>query len=84
MCIKDTNAAGEDLYINVMSWTRIMMPTSADHPIPLYGGMRVSSINSSLLFSYFYELKLYMKFNYYMVFLKVYFGMKYTYTAGGR
>lgn len=42
MCIRDTTAAGEELFINVMSWTRIMMPASAEHPIPLYGGMRVS------------------------------------------
>lgn len=41
MCIRDTNRAGEELFINVMSWTRIVMPMSADDPIPLYGGMRV-------------------------------------------
>lgn len=42
MCIKDSNEAGQELYINVMSWTRIVMPTSSEDPIPLYGGMRVS------------------------------------------
>lgn len=45
MCIKDRTMAGEDLYINVMSWTRIMMPPSPEHPIPLYGGMKVSLLS---------------------------------------
>lgn len=41
MCIKDSTRSGEELYINVMSWTRIVMPVSAEEPIPLYGGMKV-------------------------------------------
>lgn len=45
MCIRDTNRAGDELFINVMSWTRIVMPMSADDPIPLYGGMRVNISN---------------------------------------
>lgn len=42
MCIKDHTDDGQELYINVMSWTKICMPHSATDPIPLYGGMRVS------------------------------------------
>lgn len=41
MCIRERSADGEELFINVMSWTRIMMPASPDDPIPLYGGMKV-------------------------------------------
>lgn len=44
MCIRERNADGEELFINVMSWTRIMMPASPEDPIPLYGGMKVSPI----------------------------------------
>lgn len=42
MCIRQHTADGEELFINVMSWTRIVMPQNADEPIPLYGGMRAS------------------------------------------
>lgn len=42
MCIRDRTGDGQELFINVMSWTRIVMPINADDPIPLYGGMRVS------------------------------------------
>lgn len=41
MCIRDHTVDGEELFINVMSWTRIVMPQNADDPIPLYGGMKV-------------------------------------------
>ena len=53
MCIKDRSREGHELYINVMSWTKIVMPQNSDDPIPLYGGMRVSCIfiaSSSYLF----------------------------------
>lgn len=42
MCIKDHTDDGQELFINVMSWTKICMPNSEADPIPLYGGMRVS------------------------------------------
>lgn len=42
MCIRHHTVDGQELFINVMSWTRIVMPQNADEPIPLYGGMRVS------------------------------------------
>lgn len=41
MCIRHHTIDGQELFINVMSWTRIVMPQNADEPIPLYGGMRV-------------------------------------------
>lgn len=44
MCIKDRTDDGQELFINVMSWTKICMPHSDTDPIPLYGGMRVSII----------------------------------------
>lgn len=44
MCIKDRTSDGQELFINVMSWTRIVMPQNPDDPIPLYGGMRVRMI----------------------------------------
>ncbi|XP_055319667.1 ras-interacting protein RIP3 [Sitodiplosis mosellana] len=43
MCIKDHTDDGQELFINVMSWTKICMPHSETDPIPLYGGMRVTS-----------------------------------------
>lgn len=43
MCIKDHTEDGQELFINVMKWTKICMPHSASDPIPLYGGMRVSA-----------------------------------------
>lgn len=42
MCIKDYTDDGQELFINVMSWTKICMPQNATDPIPLYGGMRVN------------------------------------------
>lgn len=45
MCIKDHTDDGQELFINVMSWTKICMPHSETDPIPLYGGMRVSVCN---------------------------------------
>lgn len=42
MCIKDYTHDGQELFINVMSWTKICMPQNATDPILLYGGMRVS------------------------------------------
>ncbi|GAB0100331.1 uncharacterized protein DMENIID0001_163560 [Sergentomyia squamirostris] len=45
MCIRDTTVDGEELFINVMSWSRIVMPSNPNDPIPLYGGMRVYSGN---------------------------------------
>ncbi|XP_055844954.1 uncharacterized protein LOC129911251 [Episyrphus balteatus] len=41
MCIRTTTEHGEELFINVLSWTRIVIPQEASDPIPLYGGMRV-------------------------------------------
>ncbi|XP_037937569.1 putative mediator of RNA polymerase II transcription subunit 26 [Teleopsis dalmanni] len=41
MCIRTTTDAGEELFINVLSWTRIVIPQEPSDPIPLYGGMRV-------------------------------------------
>lgn len=41
MCIKDHTIDGQEIYINVMSWIRILMPDQSSDPIPLYGGMRV-------------------------------------------
>lgn len=41
MCIRTTTEHGEELFINVLSWTRIVIPQEPSDPIPLYGGMRV-------------------------------------------
>ncbi|CAD7004518.1 uncharacterized protein LOC101453502 [Ceratitis capitata] len=41
MCIRTTTESGEELFINVLSWTRIVIPQEPTDPIPLYGGMRV-------------------------------------------
>ncbi|KAM7357866.1 uncharacterized protein ACRADG_003037 isoform 1-T2 [Cochliomyia hominivorax] len=41
MCIRTTTEGGEELFINVLSWTRIVIPQEPSDPIPLYGGMRV-------------------------------------------
>ncbi|XP_031640474.1 uncharacterized protein LOC116352208 isoform X2 [Contarinia nasturtii] len=43
MCIKDRTDDGQELFINVMSWTKICMPHSETDPIPLWGGMKVVS-----------------------------------------
>lgn len=50
MCIRDHTDDGQELFINVMSWTKICMPHSANDPIPLYGGMRVSHFSYSVLY----------------------------------
>lgn len=44
MCIRTTTESGEELFINVLSWTRIVIPQEPSDPIPLYGGMRVSNV----------------------------------------
>lgn len=44
MCIRTTTETGEELFINVLSWTRIVIPQEPSDPIPLYGGMRVSCL----------------------------------------
>lgn len=54
MCIRTTTEAGEELFINVLSWTRIVIPQEPSDPIPLYGGMRVSCT----LFLFFFCKKL--------------------------
>lgn len=41
MCIQSSTDRGEDIFINVLSWTRIVEPKDISDPIPLYGGMRV-------------------------------------------
>lgn len=46
MCIRDHTVDGHELFINVMSWTRIVMPQNSDDPIPLYGGMKVSLLST--------------------------------------
>lgn len=50
MCIKDHTIDGHELFINVMSWTRIVMPQNSDDPIPLYGGMKVCLFGYKLTF----------------------------------
>jgi len=49
MCIRTTTEAGEELFINVLSWTRIVIPQEPSDPIPLYGGMRVRFLRLSVL-----------------------------------
>lgn len=41
MCIQANTEKGEEIFINVLSWTRIVEPKDISDPIPLYGGMRV-------------------------------------------
>lgn len=41
-CIVDKTADGRNVFINVLSWQRVVKPKKPLHPIPLYGGMRVS------------------------------------------
>lgn len=41
MCIRVTTVGGEEVFINVLSWTRIVVPQEPTDPIPLYGGMKV-------------------------------------------
>ncbi|XP_039447479.1 AT-rich binding protein-like [Culex pipiens pallens] len=44
MCIREKTIDGKEVYINVLSWTRIANPDNPDAPIPLYGGMKVGKI----------------------------------------
>uniref|UniRef100_A0A182WC00 PIH1 N-terminal domain-containing protein n=1 Tax=Anopheles minimus TaxID=112268 RepID=A0A182WC00_9DIPT len=44
MCIKERTVDGKEVFINVLSWTRIANPDNPDAPIPLYGGMKVGKI----------------------------------------
>ncbi|XP_065086530.1 AAC-rich mRNA clone AAC11 protein isoform X2 [Ochlerotatus camptorhynchus] len=44
MCIKEKTIDGKEVFINVLSWTRIANPDNPDAPIPLYGGMKVGKI----------------------------------------
>lgn len=41
MCIREKTIDGQELFINVLSWTRIANPNDKNAPIPLFGGMRV-------------------------------------------
>lgn len=41
MCIREKTIDGQELFINVLSWTRIANPNDKNSPIPLFGGMRV-------------------------------------------
>lgn len=41
MCIREKTIDGHELFINVLSWTRIANPNDKNAPIPLFGGMRV-------------------------------------------
>jgi hypothetical protein len=58
-CIKERTLDGQELFINVMSWSRIANPVNPLEPVPLYGGMRVG-------FPYIYspinDIKLTVKF----------------------
>lgn len=49
MCIKERTIDGQDLFINVMSWSRIANPVNPLEPVPLYGGMRVGSTLFTIL-----------------------------------
>lgn len=42
VCIADKTLDGRNVFINVLSWQRVVKPKQPLHPIPLYGGMRVS------------------------------------------
>lgn len=44
MCIREKTIDGKEVYINVLSWTRIANPDNPDAPIPLYGGMKVGKV----------------------------------------
>ncbi|KFB49302.1 hypothetical protein ZHAS_00017417 [Anopheles sinensis] len=44
MCIKEKTLDGKEVFINVLSWTRIANPDNPDAPIPLYGGMKVGKM----------------------------------------
>lgn len=43
-CIREKTIDGKEVFINVLSWTRIANPDNPDAPIPLYGGMKVGKI----------------------------------------
>lgn len=45
MCIREKTIDGQELFINVLSWTRIANPNDKNAPIPLFGGMRVPSVS---------------------------------------
>lgn len=45
MCIKEKTIDGKEVFINVLSWTRIANPDNPDAPIPLYGGMKVGKVS---------------------------------------
>lgn len=38
MCIREKTIDGQEIFINVLSWTRIANPTDKNSPIPLFGG----------------------------------------------
>lgn len=40
-CIRAMTVDGFEVFINAMTWNRIVMPENSNDPIPLYGGMRV-------------------------------------------
>lgn len=46
MCIREKTIDGQELFINVLSWTRIANPHDKNAPIPLFGGMRVLSTSA--------------------------------------
>lgn len=58
MCIRTTTETGEELFINVLSWTRIVIPQEPSDPIPLYGGMRVSTSYNEYLLQLFNDFVL--------------------------
>lgn len=45
MCIKEKTIDGKEVFINVLSWTRIANPDNPEAPIPLYGGMKVGKVS---------------------------------------
>lgn len=49
VCVLDKTTDGRLVFINVLSWTRIIKPKHPLDPIPLFGGVRVSFFPS-----YFY------------------------------
>lgn len=62
MCIKDFTVDGQELFINVMSWTRIGGPRDANSPVPLYGGMRVSVVYYLHVFNYNNNINFFIRF----------------------
>lgn len=45
VCVLDKTVDGRDVFINVLSWSKILKPEHPLHPIPLYGGNRVLTSN---------------------------------------